>query len=314
MEIDRSNNSSRIRYGNDAQDLIDSNLESAEEHDKASNSHLRGHSHTAMALRFGEATPPPDAASISINDDSSTTADDDLQQQQHLGMTRQYWRDMILGANDGLVSTFLLVAGVAGGGLSSRNILLTAISGALAGAVSMCAGEYVATKSQNQVLQGEIALEETHVVTRRNQEIAELSQLFALIGISASEQPALHRQLTDFYKQHPEALLKIMVALEFGVLDDEVRSPIRAGLFSCVLFIGGSLPSVVPFACSGDDPLTGLVAAAICTAIALLAVGAVKSWATRGNCWTAAMENLTIAGFGGAFAYGVGVLFDMILK
>lgn len=238
----------------------------------------------------------------------------DLQQQDHLGLSRQYWRDMILGVNDGLVSTFLLVAGVAGGGLGSREILLTAVSGALAGAVSMCAGEYVATKSQNQVMQGEISLEQTHVVTRRQEELAELTQLLSVIGISASDEPNLQLQLTDYYKQHPDALLKIMVALEFGVVDQEVRSPIRAGLFSCVLFIGGALPSVIPFACSGDEPLTGLIAAAICTAITLLAVGAVKSWATRGKCLIAAVENLTIAGFGGAFAYGVGVLFDMILK
>lgn len=59
---------------------------------------------------------------------------------EHLGKHRQYWRDIILGVNDGLVSTFLLVAGVAGGGLSSIDILLTAIAGALAGAVSMFAG------------------------------------------------------------------------------------------------------------------------------------------------------------------------------
>ena len=59
----------------------------------------------------------------------------------HLGKHRQYWRDIILGVNDGLVSTFLLVAGVAGGGLSTSDILLTAISGAIAGAVSMYAGE-----------------------------------------------------------------------------------------------------------------------------------------------------------------------------
>jgi len=57
---------------------------------------------------------------------------------EHLGANRQYWRDMILGVNDGLISTFLLVAGVGGGGLSSRDILLTGIAGALAGAVSMC--------------------------------------------------------------------------------------------------------------------------------------------------------------------------------
>ena len=59
---------------------------------------------------------------------------------EHLGRSRQYWRDIILGVNDGLVSTFLLVAGVAGGGMSSEAILLTALAGALAGAISMMAG------------------------------------------------------------------------------------------------------------------------------------------------------------------------------
>lgn len=57
---------------------------------------------------------------------------------EHLGTSRQYWRDIILGVNDGLISTFLLVAGVAGGGLDSRDILLTGVAGALAGGVSMC--------------------------------------------------------------------------------------------------------------------------------------------------------------------------------
>lgn len=73
---------------------------------------------------------------------------------EHLSKHRQYWRDIILGVNDGLVSTFLLVAGVAGSGLTSTDILLTAIASSLAGAVSMAAGEFTATRSQNEVLQG----------------------------------------------------------------------------------------------------------------------------------------------------------------
>ena len=67
----------------------------------------------------------------------------------HLVKSRQYYRDMVLGVNDGLVSTFLLVAGVVGGGMDVEATLLTSISGAIAGAISMFAGEYVATKSQN---------------------------------------------------------------------------------------------------------------------------------------------------------------------
>ncbi len=62
---------------------------------------------------------------------------------EHLGDHRQYWRDIILGINDGLVSTFLLVAGVAGSKLSTTDILLTAIAGAIAGAVSMALGEFL---------------------------------------------------------------------------------------------------------------------------------------------------------------------------
>ena len=84
---------------------------------------------------------------------------------EHLGKHRQYWRDIILGVNDGLVSMFLLVAGVVGGGMATRNILLTAVAGAIAGAVSMAAGEYMATKSQDEVFQGEIELEKEHIGT-----------------------------------------------------------------------------------------------------------------------------------------------------
>lgn len=73
---------------------------------------------------------------------------------EHLHNTRQYYRDMMLGVNDGLVSTLLLVAGVVGGGLDVTSVLLTAVSGAIAGAISMFAGEFVATKSQNEVMSG----------------------------------------------------------------------------------------------------------------------------------------------------------------
>ena len=67
----------------------------------------------------------------------------------HLGKQRQYWRDIILGINDGIVSTFLLVIGVSGGGLTSKDIFITAISGALAGSVSMFAGKLSLSNSHH---------------------------------------------------------------------------------------------------------------------------------------------------------------------
>lgn len=101
--------------------------------------------------------PTGDKFSDKVNDKA------DKDQKDQIGANQQYWRDIILGVNDGLVSTFLLVAGVAGGGLSSSDILMTAIAGSVAGLVSMCAGEYVATKSQNQLLDGSLALKKHHI-------------------------------------------------------------------------------------------------------------------------------------------------------
>ena len=102
---------------------------------------------------------------------------------EHFGKHQQYSRDIILGINDGLVSTVLLVTGVSGGGLSSKQILLTAMSGGLAGAVSMFAGEYIATRSQDQVLEGEIKLETDHIKNYHTGEINELPKLFEKKGM-----------------------------------------------------------------------------------------------------------------------------------
>lgn len=265
----------------------------------------------------------------------SSTRNQSVIAAKHLGKSRQYWRDIILGVNDGLVSTFLLVAGVAGAGLTSKDILLTALAGALAGAISMAAGEYVATKSQNEVMKGELKLEEEHVKNNFNDEISELDDLLHKIGIlkrssipgdssgigigigSGSGTDAsvnLQESIKEFYRENPDALLELMKALEFGVIDNEVRKPIMAGLFSCILFIFGSLPSVLPFVFSGDKPMTGLIISACITVSALLMVGAIKTWATRGNCFVAALENLIIAGCGGGIAYGVGYLFESVVR
>ena len=70
--------------------------------------------------------------------------------EKHQGEGSQYLRDFILGVNDGIISTFLVVVGVVAGGGSARTALLSGISSAVAGAISMGLGEYIATKSQSQ--------------------------------------------------------------------------------------------------------------------------------------------------------------------
>ncbi len=228
---------------------------------------------------------------------------------EHLGKHRQYWRDIILGVNDGLVSMFLLVAGVVGGGMETRNILLTAVAGAIAGAVSMAAGEYMATKSQDEVFQGEIELEREHIRDFRDDELHELRDLLDGIGLDGD----LREQVVQHFNGDDESLLRVMTALEFGVIEEERRSAYAAAGMSGGLFLLGAAPSVIPFAIV-NTPGPGLVAAGIGSVTGLLIVGAIKTWATRGKPLRAAVENLLIAGAGGGLAYWIGVGFDKIVN
>jgi len=214
-------------------------------------------------------------------------------------------RDIILGVNDGLVSIFLLVVGVVGGGLSSNQVLLTGVAAAIAGAVSMASGEYIATKSQEQVFDRELELEKEHLKYHRDVEIQEIHDMFGDLGFPKDE----IQHIVDVVDADDDTFLKVMMALEFGVVDTERRSPHTAMIMSGLLFLLGSLTSILPFVFT-DDPVTGLWIAAIASGIALFTVGALKTVATHTNPIVSGLENVAVAVGGAAVAYGVGRLFD----
>ncbi len=221
----------------------------------------------------------------------------------HIGETRQYWRDIVLGVNDGLVSVFLLVVGVVGGGLTTGQVALSAIAAAVAGAISMAAGEYIATKSQDEVLEAELRLEQIHLTHHRDMELDQLRGMISDMGIRGDDLDSV----VAAFDRSDEALLNAMKALEFGVVESERRSPYLAMAFSGLFFLAGSLPSVVPFFIA-ENVRTGLWWAVGLTAIGLFTVGAVKASVTKGNRTLAGLENLVIAGLGGILAYIIGDL------
>ena len=223
--------------------------------------------------------------------------------QPHIGASRQYMRDIILGVNDGLVSTFLLVAGVVGGGLDTTQVLLTGVAGGIAGMVSMAIGEYLATKSQDEVFDAEIALEREHLEHHREHERAQLVDMLADMGLEGTDLETV----VEIIDSNDEAMLNMQGALEFGIVDKERRSPFAAGITSGFLFFAGALPSVLPFLFF-DNPGQGLFAAAVLSGIGLFAVGAIKTAATRKNPFISGAENLALGLLGGAIAYAIGTL------
>jgi predicted membrane protein (TIGR00267 family) len=221
----------------------------------------------------------------------------------HIGETRQYWRDIILGVNDGLVSMFLLVVGVVGGGLDTGPVLLTALAGALAGAISMAAGEYLATKSQDQVLEAELRLERVHIRDHRQQELDQLREMFGDMGLRAEDVD----MVVTAFDHSDEAILNAMKALEFGFVESERRSPYLAMLASGALFMVGSLPSILPFLIF--DSVGVALAWATATALGgLFVVGVVKARVARHGWLGSGLENMLIAGVGGVIAWLIGDL------
>jgi vacuolar iron transporter family protein len=226
----------------------------------------------------------------------------------HIGETRQYWRDIILGVNDGLVSIFLLVVGVVGGGLDRGQVLLTAVAGAIAGAISMAAGEYLATKSQDEVLEAELTLEATHIREFRDLELDQLRGFFSEMGVR-------QEQLDDVmaaFEDNDVALLNAMGALEFGVVDSERRSPFRAMAAAGLLFLAGSAPSVLPFVFL-DSATAGLIVATILSVTGLFIVGVVKAYVAKTSWVRSGLENMVIAGIGGLLAWFIGQAFGAVL-
>jgi VIT1/CCC1 family predicted Fe2+/Mn2+ transporter len=224
---------------------------------------------------------------------------------EHVGPSRQYMRDIILGVNDGLVSVFLLVAGVVGGGLASREVLLAGLAASAAGAISMAAGEYIATKSQEEVFDSERELEIEHLQYHREHERQEIRDMFGDMGLPADDV----EHIVEALDKDDDAFLKTMMALEFGVVDEERRSPYTAAVLSGLLFLAGSMPSVIPFFFVESTGL-GLFIAAVGAGIALFVVGVLKTFVTRKNWLWAGTENVLIATAGAIVSYGVGVLYD----
>jgi VIT1/CCC1 family predicted Fe2+/Mn2+ transporter len=229
----------------------------------------------------------------------------DIPYRDHVGPTRQYLRDIILGVNDGLVSIFLLVVGVVGGGLAPREILLAGLAAAVAGAISMAAGEYIATKSQEQVFDGERELEREHLAHHRDMERDEIREMFGGMGLEED----LVERIVESLDRDDEAFLQVMMALEFGVVEEERRSPIKAAVFSGLLFLAGSAPSVVPFFFV-SDPAMGLWMAAVGSGIALFGVGAAKTITTRTNPFISGLENVAIAAGGAGLSFVIGRIYD----
>lgn len=226
---------------------------------------------------------------------------------EHHAVERLGWlRAAVLGANDGILSTASLIVGVAAAAGSHANILIAGVSGLVAGAMSMAAGEYVSVSSQADSEQADISREERELREDPASELEELAGIYVKRGLDAelAHQVATQLMERDALGAHERD--------ELGISDATTAKPVQAALASAASFsIGAALPLLIVLVV----PVPSLIVAVGIASIVFLALlGAVAAQAggapiakavVRVTFWGALAMAVT-AGIGAVFGSRAG--------
>ncbi len=216
-------------------------------------------------------------------------------------------RAAVLGVNDGLVSNFSLVMGVAGGVSNPDIVLLAGVAGLLAGAFSMAAGEYVSVRSQRDVYEHQIERQRYAIAAWPDEEERELAAIYRSKGLTQDEAETVARRL----RADPEAMLDTMSREALGLNPDELGSPIGACASSFTAFVVGAVIPILPYlfgAGSINVPLSAAMSAG-----ALLLVGGILARTANRNPLWGALRMAMAGGAAAAVTFGVGRLIGTTL-
>jgi predicted membrane protein (TIGR00267 family) len=216
--------------------------------------------------------------------------------------------DAIYGVNDGLGAIFGIIAGVAGYTADSQTVLISGFFGALASTLSMGAGAWLATKSETELQQREIAHERREILEQPEHEFEELVLLYQLKGFSEEEA----HKLAQHVAQDTDLFVKTMAQEELGIAEESAGSPWMSALVGSIsTFVGGIVPLIPFFFLHG---LVAMILAATVSILAHFAVGAAKSLVTARSWWSSGLE-MTAAGIiVGVVAYGLGLLGTLVVQ
>jgi len=206
---------------------------------------------------------------------------------------RNYVRDLILGVNDGIVSVYALVAGLAGAGFVSRSVGVAGVAASIAGALSMGLGEYLSTKSQRQYYAAEARREREHIRTYPALEEQELREML----------------VEQHYPAHMiEPLVKHLSSDEDRFVEFMMREE-AAMLLIMAAFLAGAILPVLPFFIAGGQ--AGLAAASGLAVAGLFAVGAAKGRLSGLAPWRSGAEMALFGAVAAAITFSVGHFFHI---
>jgi len=218
-------------------------------------------------------------------------------------------RDMIFGANDGLVSTLAFVAGVAGAIMDPYIVLLSGVAELFAGTISMAAGAYQSSKSELEVLERESQREKTLRGMAPEEERKKLIEFYQAEGFKRGEAEAIAEKIAG----REEPLTAAGTLEELGLAPEELGNPVKAGVLCGVSFGLAALVPIIPFTLKTLSSKDALTASIVATMAALFGVGAMKTIFSRKNWARSGLEMMVIGASAAAITYLIGMLFSSIV-
>jgi vacuolar iron transporter family protein len=218
----------------------------------------------------------------------------------HADVSGGWLRAATFGAMDGLVTNIALIAGVGGGGVGHRTLILTGVAGLVAGAISMGIGEYTSVRTQNEQVAAELDKELRELRAHPEAEAAELVEAWTARGLPVE----LARQVADVLKDNPEQALRVHAQEELGVVPDELPSPWTAALSSFVCFAVGAVIPLLTYLLGFDS----LALALAVGGLGLFAAGAVVARFTGRSWLLSGLRQLLLGAAAAGATYLIGVL------
>jgi VIT1/CCC1 family predicted Fe2+/Mn2+ transporter/rubrerythrin len=240
---------------------------------------------------------------------SVTGADIARAEPWHRGASGNNLRAAVLGANDGLVSNFCLIMGVAGAGADSRIILLTGLAGLIAGACSMALGEWLSVTNARELASTQIGKEAEELEQTPQAEQHELALIYQAKGLPKAD---AERVATELMRDK-KAALDTLAREELGIDPTELGgNPLSAAATSFALFSAGALFPVAPFVwMHGTAAVATSIAA---SAGALCGIGMLTSLFNGRSAWFSAARQGVFGCAAAAVTYGAGAALGVSLS
>ncbi|MGB0508117.1 MAG: VIT1/CCC1 transporter family protein [Pikeienuella sp.] len=233
-----------------------------------------------------------------------------LKSEHKIGRVEEFLKEIVYGGNDGIVTTFAIVAGFAGAGAEGAAavggvaVLLFGLANLFADATAMGLGAFLSSRSEQDVYRG-IRNKELHEIEHNPaMERAETLEILAEKGMTAEDADTM----TTIMERHPEFYADFMMQHEIGMSDPTDDSPAMSGLATFIAFIIFGAAPLLPYFFAEASPDLFPISVGLSIA-ALIALGAVRWKVTSESFVRCVGETLLVGGLCGVVAYLVGLMF-----